>query len=132
MTVSEKVAYLKGLAEGLGLEGESKEEKLFKAIIDVLDAMAEEVDALGENALDIGDELDALSQDLEDVETILYEDFDDDDDDECCCCDEENMFSVECPACHEEITLDEGILDLGSIDCPNCGEKLEFEFDEDE
>ena len=40
MTISEKVAYLKGLAEGLALDTESKEGKLIAAIIDVLDDMS--------------------------------------------------------------------------------------------
>lgn len=129
MTVSEKVAYLKGLAEGLGIDDGSKEGKLFAAIIDTLDIMAEEVDSLGENALDICEEIDALSDDLADVESIVYDE--DEDDDEYCDCDDE-MFTVVCPACNQEITLDESVLDLGEMACPNCGEKLEFEFDEDE
>ena len=41
MEISEKVAYLKGLAEGLNLDTDSKEGKLIAAIIDVLDDMAE-------------------------------------------------------------------------------------------
>lgn len=139
MTVSEKVAYLKGLAEGLGIADESKEGKMFSAIIDTLDEIADAIEGLEENALDIGDELDAISADLADVEEVVFDEYDEDDDDCCCCdcdddccCDEEHMFSVVCPACNEELTLDESILDLGEIDCPNCGEKLEFEFDEDD
>ena len=41
MEISEKVAYLKGLAEGLALDTDTKEGKLIAAIIDVLDDMAE-------------------------------------------------------------------------------------------
>mgnify|MGYP000736459654 FL=1 len=37
MEISEKVAYLKGLAEGLALDSDTKEGKLIAAIIDVLD-----------------------------------------------------------------------------------------------
>ena len=133
MTVSEKVAYLKGLAEGLGIGGDSKEDKLIGAIIETLDLMAGEIDSLNENQLDIGEELDVLSDDLAEVESIVYDDdWDEDEDDGCCCCDEDDMFSVVCPACNEEITLDESVLDLGEIECPNCGETLEFEFDEDD
>ena len=131
MTVSEKVAYLKGLAEGLGLNGESREDKLLAAVIDTLDVMAQEIDSLNENQLDIGEELDALSDDLSDVESVVFDE-DDDDDDDCCCCCDDDMFSVVCPACDEEITLDESVLDLGEIECPNCGEKLEFDFDDDD
>ena len=40
MTVTEKVSYLKGLAEGLGIDETQKEGKIIKAIIDVLDDVA--------------------------------------------------------------------------------------------
>ena len=39
MTVSEKVAYLKGLADGLGIKDSTNEGKLMLAVIDVLEAM---------------------------------------------------------------------------------------------
>lgn len=94
MTTFEKVAYLKGLADGLGLGKETKEEKLIYAIIDVLEAVSEDLDALEENALDLGDEIDAISDDLSDLEDIVYEDeyccgnydecFEDYEDDHCC------------------------------------------------
>lgn len=150
MTINEKVAYIKGLADGLAIGADTKEGKLLLAIVDLLGDMAEEVDALGENALDIGDEIDALSDDLADIEEIIFGDDDDDDDDDCdCCCDDDDcdcddddcdccggdgdlIYEVDCPACGEEITLDETILDDGEILCPKCGEKLEFVFDDDE
>ena len=129
MTIAEKVAYLKGLAEGLELDTEKKEGKVLAAILDVLGDIAEKIEDIEENALDIGEELDAISDDLAEVEDIVYGE----DDDECDCCDDdEEMFTVTCPACNEEIVVDEDVLDLGEIVCPNCGETLEFEFDEDE
>ena len=89
MTTSEKVAYLKGLAEGLGLGKETKEDKLISAIIDVLEAVALDIEDLEENALDLGDEIDAISDDLAAVEEIVYDEDEcccgDDYDDECCC-----------------------------------------------
>ena len=39
MTVSEKVAYLKGLAEGLGIKDSTNEGKLMLAVIDVLESI---------------------------------------------------------------------------------------------
>ena len=80
MSIKERVAYLKGLVEGFGLDSASKEGKLFSGIIDALSAIADELDELNENALDIGEELDALSDDLADVEACLFDDDDDDDD----------------------------------------------------
>ena len=129
MGVSEKVAYLKGLAEGLGLDAESKEGKLFAAIIDVLDEMAEEVLDLEEEMADIEEGLDAVSDDLSEVEETLYEledEFDDDDDEDEE--DEEDCFMTTCPACEEEIFFDETVLEDGEVVCPNCGEKLEFDL----
>ena len=43
------------------------------------------------------------------------------------------FYEVTCPACENTITIDEDVLNLGSIECPNCGETLEFEgIEEDE
>lgn len=141
MSVVEKVAYLKGLADGLNLDTETKEGKLFSVIIDTLEEMAEEIEELNDNALDIGDELDAISDDLAEVEEIVFGDDECDDDCDCGCCDDDDDFdfddedfevSVVCPACNNELVVDGSVLELGHIDCPNCGETLEFEFDDDE
>ena len=54
MEISEKVAYLKGLAEGLALDTDTKEGKLIAAIIDVLDDIALEIaDMLTEEGYDL-------------------------------------------------------------------------------
>ena len=37
------------------------------------------------------------------------------------------FYEVTCPACENTITIDEDVLSLGAIECPNCGETLEFE-----
>ena len=145
MSLKEKVAYLKGLAEGLGLDAESKEGKLIAIIIDTLADMSDELEILSENAIDVEDELDAISENLADVVEYLfdddddYDDFDDDDDfeHECACghChghgDDGFTYEAECPACGEEIVIDESDLIHGSATCAGCGEVLEFEFGDD-
>lgn len=128
MTVTEKVAYLKGLAEGLALDENKPETKVINAMIDILDDLALSVSDL-EDGLDIfSEQLDAVDEDLDELEGFVY---DDDYDDDCCCddcCDEdEEYYDVECPSCGEVITIDYDILEEGSIECPNCGELLEFE-----
>lgn len=40
-------------------------------------------------------------------------------------------FEVECPLCGTEITVDEETVLGGTIPCPNCGEMLEFEIEEE-
>jgi hypothetical protein len=142
MTISEKAAYLKGLADGLEIGTETKEAKLITAIIDLLGDMAEEFVDLNDAVNDLGDELDAISDDLEDVEDVVFDEEEHDHHD-CCCGDDDDdddyeeddepvLYTVKCPSCGNEITVDEDVLDLGSINCPNCNELLEFDFDEDE
>ena len=130
MGITEKVAYLKGLAEGLGLDKDSKEGKLFAAIIDVLDDMALEIEDMQELQMELSEGLDAVSDDLEDIEDIVYEEWDEEDEDE----DEEeeedseDCYATTCPTCEEEIFFDESILEEGEVICPNCGERLEFDL----
>ena len=149
MNTSEKVAYVKGLAEGLGYDNTSKEGKILAAILDILEDVAHDIEDLEENAWDLGEAIDQVSDDLAEIEELVYdEDFDDDEDEDededyepcSCCCGEEDedepvFYEVTCPKCGNTITIDEDVLDLGAIDCPNCGEELEFdgiEEDEDE
>lgn len=126
MGISEKVAYLKGLAEGLALDTDSKEGKLIAAIIDVLDDMAEEMAEMQDEMMDIEDGLDAVSDDLSEVEECLLDEDEEewDDDDE----DEEDCFMTTCPECEEEVYFDETVLEDGEVVCPNCGTKLEFDL----
>ena len=49
MSVSEKVAYLRGLMEGLDIDDDSKEGKLFAAIVDVLDEIATDMSDMDED-----------------------------------------------------------------------------------
>ncbi len=135
MTVTEKAAYLKGLAEGLNLDETKPESKLINAMIDVIDELALSVADL-EDAVDmLTEQVDAVDEDLAELEDYVFEDYDEYDDDDCCgCagCGDEDYFEVECPACGEVICLDESVLNEDAIDCPACGETLEFDFDDDE
>ena len=128
MEISEKVAYLKGLAEGLALDTESKEGKLIAAIIDVLDDIALEIADMKADQEELYDGLDAVSDDLCEVEEALYELEDDDDEYDEDEDDDEEYFETTCPVCEEEIVFDEDTLESGEIRCPNCGEKLEFDL----
>ena len=125
MEISEKVAYLKGLAEGLNLDTDSKEDKLIAAIIDVLDDMAEKFAEVDDELCDVEDGLDAVSDDLSDVEETLYFALDDDEDEDD---EEEDCFVTTCPECEEEVFFDETVLEDGEVTCPNCGAKLEFDL----
>ena len=124
MTVTEKAAYLRGLAEGLNLDAEKPETKILSAVIDLLDDLALTTSDLEDELTILGEQVDAVDEDLDELESYVYDECEDE-----CCGDEEDYYEVECPACGEVICVDEDILAEGSIHCPNCDELLEFEFD---
>ena len=121
MTISEKVAYLKGLAEGLNIDTDkSKEGKLINVMIGILEEIGLAIEDLEENSLALGEEIDVLSDDLADVEAVVFDDEDEDYDE-----DEEgefddDWFEVECPNCEESLIIDEEALEKGVVICPNC------------
>lgn len=129
MSITEKVAYLKGLAEGMDLDTEKKEGKLLAAIIDVLEDIALELADIEDAQEELGEGLDAVSDDLEDVEDLLYGEDDEDEEYELDDLGEdEDCYATTCPTCEESIYFDESVLEDGEVVCPNCGEKLEFDL----
>ena len=159
MTISEKSAYLKGLMDGLKLDTETNEGKMIAAIVDLLGDMSKRMVDIEDTTIAISDELDEIEEDLDAIEDFImdedddyddwddeedYYDPDDDEDDEDDDDDEEEpeegfdfgdeettIYEVEC-ACGNVIDFDEEVLESGSIVCPNCGETLEFTFDDEE
>ena len=136
MTLSERTAYLKGLMEGMKLNTETDEGKLFKAIVDTLDDMALTVGDLVDVVDGVCDELDSIEEDLDAIEDYLLdeedEDEEDEDDEDEFDFDDDVIYEVKCPSCGSIINLDEEMLEAGSIECPDCGEELEFDADEED
>lgn len=101
----QKVSYLRGLAEGLEIEEESKEGKLLLHIVDTLEEFADVIGEVAEDYEDLEEYVSYIDEDLSDVEDELYgfddeeddyypyEDFDDEDfecvDFDCDCCNDE-------------------------------------------
>lgn len=127
MTLTEKAAYIKGLVEGLGLSDDSKEGKVYAAILDLLSDLAlscEDNECAVDELYELADEID---EDLGAVEEEVYGLCDDD---ECDCCGDE--YCVVCPNCDEEIGIDiDTIMNEETITCPNCGEILELDVESD-
>lgn len=150
MTIVEKAAYLKGLAEGLDVENNSKEGKLWSVMLELLSDMAHEIEDLQESNLDHAGAIDDISEELSYLEELVCdldmpEDFCDDCEDgdcsKCRFCDDDDddddddeveydgvIYDVTCPVCGIEISFDEETLEEGSIVCPECGELLEFDL----
>ena len=148
MTISEKAAYLKGLMDGLELDTEKAEGKMIASIVDLLGDMAKRMTDIEETTIAISDELDEIEEDLDAIEDYIldeedeYDDYEDDFEDEYDDDDFEDesfeygdedsiIYEVKCP-CGEVINFDEDTLEEGSMNCPNCGELLEFSIEEDE
>lgn len=143
--LSEKAAYLKGLADGLELKKDTKEGKLLSAIIEMLDEIALEIDDIVAIQDDMSEQLEEVDEALADLEDDYYgldddddfdeleeldelEDFDEDDfEDE----DWEEEYSFECPKCGDTVYIDLSLLDSDEeyIVCPNCNEHIGLEFD---
>ena len=150
MTINEKAAYLKGLMEGLQLDTEKAEGKMIAAIVDLLGDVTKKLTNVEDTTIAISDELDEIEEDLDAIEDFImdededdyedddYEDdFDDYDDEDF---EEEGfdfgdedttIYEVKC-ICGNVIAFDEETLEAGSIVCDECGETLEFTFDDED
>ena len=126
MTLTEKAAYLRGLAEGLNLDADKPETKMFQAIMDVIDDLALTGADMEDSIALIHEQLDAVDEDLDALEEFVYDEMDDEDE----IFDDEAVYEIECPNCKEVICVDGEILADGSINCPNCNELLEFDLEE--
>ena len=147
MTISEKSAYLKGLMDGLKLDTETAEGKMIAAMVELLGDLSKKVTDIEDTTIAISDELDEIEEDLDAIEDFIMDEDEDEYDDEDLDWDDEDedfeegfdfgdedttIYEVEC-ACGNIINFDEETLEAGSIVCDNCGETLEFSFeDEDE
>ena len=148
MTINEKSAYLKGLMDGLSLSTETDEGKMIAAIVDLLGDLTKKVTDIEDTTIAISDELDEIEEDLDAIEDYILDEEDDYDDEEWD--DEEDeddfdydgegfdfgdedttIYEVQC-ACGNIINFDEETLEEGSIVCPDCGETLEFSFDDED
>ncbi len=121
--LTEKLAYIRGLAEGLEIDETTKEGKLLLALVEAVSDAADEIASIEEVQEDISNQLDEVDEDLDALESFVYGDDEYDDEEE---------FSVECPHCGDIIYFDEDFLDddEDKITCPACGEEIELEFDE--
>ena len=151
MTLNEKSAYLKGLMDGLSLNTETNEGKMIAAIVELLGDITKKVTNIEDTTIAISDELDEIEEDLDAIEDFIMDDEDDydeedeDDDYEEDEWDEDEdyeegfdfgdedttIYEVVC-ACGNVINFDEETLEEGSIVCPDCGEILEFSFDDED
>ncbi|MDR7314117.1 CD1247 N-terminal domain-containing protein [Brevibacillus nitrificans] len=136
--LTERISYLRGLADGLDVSEKSAEGKLLVEIVGILDDMQNEFRELHMRIEETEDYVEAIDEDLEDVELILFDneeelyetvtdcegseddeyvtyyDLDDDEDARVyeSVDDEDHLettYEFACPSCQEMIFLHEGV-----------------------
>ena len=150
MKLIEKVSYLQGLMDGLEVDESTKDGKVLKQMADILRELILMVDDIQDDVEEVTELCEDLDKDLGELESDYYGC---DDDCECECCDEcdcdecsddddeqddedefneDELYEVTCPTCNDTICIGEEILLDGSMECPNCGELLEFDLGDDD
>ena len=131
MTISEKVAYIQGLYDGLGLDGEkSGEARVLSELLDVLREVGLQLDGMDATLDQFDRELDTLEDTVAGLEDAVFDDEDEDNvglDDL-----DEDFFEIPCPSCGEDLTVDDEALAAGVVDCPACGGKFALSFDDED
>ena len=133
MEIKAKVSYLAGLLDGMNYDEDTNEGKLFYAILDVLEEIADEVDDLADSVEELEEFVEALDEDLDDLEDFLEMDDDDEDDND-------ELIDIECAACGFMNSFDPAIIwETGGgadVHCTNCGAVIfaggDFDFDDDD
>ena len=135
--LSDRVSYLKGLAEGLKLDTEKNEGKLIEKILELLGDISGEIEALKEDHDDLSSYVEAIDNDLSDLEDAVLEDDDsdysDEDDEEEEEDNDDGLVEYTCPHCGEEMTFEVDSFDFDEdYLCPNCHQPLFPETPDDE
>ena len=120
----EKVAYLRGMAEGMELKAEGRD-KLLLAMIGALEDMASCIDENSESIVEMDDSLDDVYDEIDEVnETIdamLGVDDDDDDDYD----DDDDFVEFNCPHCGETVVFDQEMIESeNELICPKCNKPI--------
>lgn len=137
MKLTEKIAYMKGLLDGMELDGTTKEGKAILQMAEVMEEMGVYIDDLQSQIDELTELCDLLDHDLGEVETDLYgddDDFDDDDDDfefdDDEDDDDDDQFRIGkvLPADYDDFSYDDDDEDFDNevyvVNCPSCDESV--------
>ncbi|MBL0387009.1 hypothetical protein JJB07_10140 [Tumebacillus sp. ITR2] len=143
--VKERLAYLRGLAEGLNVGQNSPEGRVLVEMMEVLQVMSRSLDNLEMTQSHLTEYIEAVDDDLTDLENEFYDEYDEDldallldDGDEY---DEDldlddydesedsaiEYIEMNCPNCGENVFVDEDVLDSDEVVevlCPECNETV--------
>ncbi|CAM3243164.1 CD1247 N-terminal domain-containing protein [Brevibacillus invocatus] len=127
-----RIAYLRGLADGLDVGTQSAEGKMLAEMIEILDDMQAEIHVLHTRLEETEDYVEAIDEDLGEMELflfddneLLYETVDDDEDEYSDLDDDEAAYMYE--------SIDEDEFDTSyEFTCPSCQKGIKFHEGMDE
>lgn len=105
--LAKRIGYLEGLVKGLDLEG-SSEGKIFQELTGILSQMADSIKEIKGTQARLEEYIESIDEDMEDLENEVYG---------------TEEIELECPECHEVVTLDDDAFaedDDVDIVCPRC------------
>lgn len=108
-TIKAKVAYVRGMMDGLAIDLDTKEGKVLSSMLNLME--------------DIGDKIDEIDLRLEELEMYIGDDIYNED------CEanfeEDDFVEFVCHRCGETIYIDKSIVNnKEEIECPNCAYNL--------
>lgn len=134
--LTDKISYLKGLADGMKLNVEKDNNKLLLEMLDAMYDMAQELEDVNDSIDELEVYADELDSDLADLEDALFEDDtdvyeyvgDEDEDD-----DDDEIITYDCPHCGHVMSFNASEVDFSEdYTCPECGKPVFPELDEEE
>lgn len=107
-----ELSYVQGLVEGS--QSDKVEHKILQRLIDVVDELIETTQRLDGRQHELEEYVEAVDEDLNDLELLIYDDEVEDYDD--------GFLEIICPECGEEVLLDVDDLEDDTIEqlCPKC------------
>ncbi|KYQ87732.1 MULTISPECIES: CD1247 N-terminal domain-containing protein [Thermoactinomyces] len=120
------LSYIEGLLEGDENHRDHVESKALHRLLDIVDQLVESVEQLDRRQSELEEYVEAVDEDLNDLELLVYDDEDDEEFDE--------PVYVVCPECGEEVVVEAEDLEDDSIEllCPKCNTVLELQDIHDE
>lgn len=116
--LSERVAYLRGLVEGLKSRQDSREGKIMLGIIEVMDDITRAIEQMQSTQNEMDKYVECIDQDLADLECEFFGETPDD------------MLQIECPNCHDIISIETvDSIENSDIICPNCNGLINKQID---
>ena len=129
--LTDRVAFLRGLAEGMQLDASKPEAKMILKMLELMDEIAKDNDDLHKQLDELNEYMESIDEDLSDMEEDIYGDMSDadeeeeDEDEEDEEDDDERTVEYSCPYCGEVMVFDVERFDFDEdYLCPNCHKPL--------